>query len=78
MSDLIANLAPAVGGLLIAIAGYAYARSLGKKAHRAQPGPVGSNEPFLPTGELTPKTWGGIVANVGKRRMEGPDQRITH
>jgi hypothetical protein len=34
MSELIANLAPAVGGIMVAAIGYLYARSLGAKSRK--------------------------------------------
>jgi hypothetical protein len=79
MNELIANLAPPVGGMLLAIGGYFYAKSLGRKSAKVRPAPAAAEEPYLPMNGLGPKIWGGVTATVRKeRRGEAPAQRITH
>ena len=79
MNELIANLAPAVGGVFLAIGGYFYARSLGRRSAKTRSAPAAADEPYLPMNGLGPKIWGGVTATVRReRRSDGPAQRITH
>lgn len=79
MNELIANLAPAVGGVLLAIGGYFYAKSLGRKSAKMRSAPAATDEPYLPMNGLGPKFSGGVTATVRRERhTDGPAQRITH